>query len=647
MNAGPRRLLAALTAVLAAAVLAPSAAANTEDIIAPSSPPYTPSSGWQAGTCTADAPVCSVATPGQFFENAAGHPQVGFTQFIVRNHPGSLGPILSPEEPIGELKTVHVDLPVGLSVNPQATPQCPTATGESNPGSCPANTKVGQSQITGSVLGVVSPTTIDADVYNIEPPAGEPALFGFSIAGAANVFLRAEVSWDGDYHEGFTIAVPPLPISGILPGGLILKNRLVFDGRSGDGTFITTPSTCFDPETDAGKEQVYSTWLQASSIEEEEDPGYQFPASAEPRLESPLPPGKKPIDCANIPYEPSADVDPGNSRQPTRLRGPPPKSRCPTSSAAAKARARTPERRGSPCRPGSVSTPRRAPGSSPAPTRSSARARRLRSPARRARRSARSRSRPRRCANPTGPSKETSSSAPSSAATPPPGDEYRIFVDAESARYGISVRLLGRVSADPVSGQLTTRFEGLPQVPFSSFVLKLDGGPRATLTSPATCGPHRMVATMTPWSGNPAATPSSEFTLTSAPGGGACPPTLGERPFAPGFEARASDTRAGGFTDLGIDVARSEGDQELKGVEVTLPPGMTAKLAGLRYCPEEAIAAAAANGGLAEAAAPAVPATASSAARRSQPEAAPSPFTSTPARPSSQAPTTGRRCPWR
>ena len=92
----------------------------------------TANSGWQAGTCTKDTPVCSVDTPSQFFETAAAHPQVGFTQFIVKNKPGVVG----PEEPIGELKTVRVDLPVGLSVNPQATPQCPQATFEASAGSC-------------------------------------------------------------------------------------------------------------------------------------------------------------------------------------------------------------------------------------------------------------------------------------------------------------------------------------------------------------------------------------------------------------------------------------------------------------------------------------------------------------------------------
>src|SRR6478609_5259859 len=62
------------------------AGADTGAIIAPSDPQNpTPDSGWQAGTCKEDSPTCSVATPKQFFEQAAGHPPVGFTQFTVKS----------------------------------------------------------------------------------------------------------------------------------------------------------------------------------------------------------------------------------------------------------------------------------------------------------------------------------------------------------------------------------------------------------------------------------------------------------------------------------------------------------------------------------------------------------------------------------
>jgi hypothetical protein len=65
---------------------------------------------------------------------------------------------------------------------------------------------------------------------------------------------------------------------------------------------------------------------------------------------------------------------------------------------------------------------------------------------------------------------------------------------------------------------------------------------------------------------------------------------------------------AGAFSAFQMNTTRQDGEQELKGVEVTLPPGLTAKLAGVTYCPESALAAAAANSGAAEAASPSCPA---------------------------------------
>jgi hypothetical protein len=82
---------------------------------------------------------------------------------------------------------------------------------------------------------------------------------------------------------------------------------------------------------------------------------------------------------------------------------------------------------------------------------------------------------------------------------------------------------------------------------------------------------------------------------------------MGDRPFAPSFAAVGTNPQAGAFTNVNIDVVRSDGNQELKGVDVTLPPGLTAKLAGLVYCPEGALAAAAGNSGVAEAGSPSCP----------------------------------------
>src|SRR6201990_1239712 len=110
-----KRLGTLTTMVAAIALLAltvvPSAGAV--DIIE-SQEPESPAMGWQAGTCTSDAPLkCSTDTPNQFFTQAAGHPPAGFTQIIVKHEPGLLP---GSEDPVGNLKTVLVDLPVGLSV---------------------------------------------------------------------------------------------------------------------------------------------------------------------------------------------------------------------------------------------------------------------------------------------------------------------------------------------------------------------------------------------------------------------------------------------------------------------------------------------------------------------------------------------------
>ncbi len=587
----------AVVLVLGMAFLPSAALGDTAGIIAPSDPENpTVNSGWQAGTCKVDAPAkCSVATPDQFFEEAAGHPQVGFTQFIVKNKPGLVG----PEEPVGSLKTVRVDLPVGLSVNPQATDQCSQGDFESNPTILCAGAAVGESQVTGSVLGVPSPVPLTATVYNIDPPFGEPARFGFNLAGN-NIYLRADVAWDGNYHEGFTIDVPAIP----LVEGLILKNRLVFNGRAGDGTFITTPSTCYDPEQPP-HEHVYSTYLLASSIAEEAQPGYTFPQSAQPPFESPLPEGKLPIDCPGVPYEPGIGVNPGTAQTdspaglsadvevPHILGG-----GLRESSQTKQAKVTLPLGMGinpsaasgglQTCTDAQFGKGTRNPVACPPESKVGVAS--IETPP-----------------LPGGSLNGTVYVGKQESRDPTSGEEYRIFVDVESARYGIAARLVGNVSADPNTGQLTTTFDdkelgGLPQVPFSSFKLDFDDGAHAVLTSPGACGPNKTIAVMTPWSGNPAATPSGDFSLSTAPGGGVCAKTLAGRLFAPSFGAGTNKADAGEYSPLHMNITRSDGNQELKGVDVTLPPGLTAKLAGVRYCQTAQLAAAAASSGLAEAA---------------------------------------------
>jgi hypothetical protein len=624
-----RAVLVASLLALAAAFLAPAASADTNAIIAPSDPDNPqPDSGWQAGTCNFDTPTCNVDSPSaQFFETAAGHPPVGFTQFIVEHQQSPLPPpVGGPEEPVGSLKTVRVDLPPGLTVNPQATEQCTQAEFEGDPASSCPGAAVGTSIVTGSVLGHPSPLPLTATVYNIVPPHGEPARFGFHLAGN-NIYLRADVAWESDFHEGFTIDVPPVP----LIEGLILKNRLVFDGTAGNGTFITTPTTCFG-EASSGSpfKHVYSTWLLASSIAEEEDPSYDFPDDARPPLESRIPPGTSPKECDSIPFDPSIEVDP-NTAQTDSPSGAEVTVELPeitgagnqSTSQTRSARVTLPQGMGlnpsaanglQACTDAQFGKGTRNPVSCPGASRIGT------------------------VEIDTPPLPDGSLSGPVYVGSqlsrdPASGDLYRIFVNAKSDRYGIDARLLGRAHVNPVTGQVTTSFDdgalgsvplpGLPQVPFESFRIELDGGPTAVLTSPPTCGPHEAGTQMTPWSsaqglvpageeGGPAAdasaSASDEFGLSGAPGGVPCAKTLAGRPFAPGFGAGPDSPRAGAFSPLQMNIVRADGNQELKGVDLTLPPGLTAKLAGVSYCPEAALVAAGANSGAAEAASSSCPA---------------------------------------
>ncbi len=581
---------AALVGVLAMAIV-PSARAA--DIIAPQHEPHQTDDGWQAGTCTLDTPPCSVDTPPQWFEQAGGHPPVGFTQIIVKHGPPN-------ESPVGNLKTIRVDLPKGLSVNPQATPQCAVGEGQ-HPDSttCPLGALVGESKvIVSDLLGL--PVPLDVPVYNVVPNQGEPARFGFSLLGT-DVYLEANIAWDGDYHEGFTIHAVnleeeglPVGPAGVLLKVRLLKNRLVFNGRAGDGSFITTPTTCNDP-AQSPFEHVYSTYLRADSYEE---PDPAFPAGS-PLIESPLPPGTMPRECNTIPFGPSVGVEPGTAQtdSPAGAKvtvnvpfepnpGTQAQSYLRTAKVAlAQGMGLNPSAANGlvACTDAQLGKGTTAPVACPPASKVGTVA--IDTPP-----------------LPDGSLNGNVYLGQQLSRDPTSGDEYRIFVDAESSRYGISVRLIGNVSADPQTGQLTTTFAENPQVPFSSFRLQFDGGPKAPLTSPGICGPNTTTSQMTPWSGNAAATPSGGFVLSSAPGGGPCAKTLGDRPFAPSFAARSTNSKGGAFTHFVVNVGRSDGNQELKGIDVDLPPGLSAKLAGVRYCPRAALAAAAANAGAAEAA---------------------------------------------
>jgi len=159
----------------------------------------------------------------------------------------------------------------------------------------------------------------------------------------------------------------------------------------------------------------------------------------------------------------------------------------------------------------------------------------------------------------------------------PFGSLLAIYVVARGS--GVVVKLAGKVSPDPVSGRLTTTFEDQPQLPFSRLHLAFKDGPRAPLSVPSRCGTYVMHAVLTGWNGK-TLTSDSPFTVSGDGRGARCAGPV----FAPGFSAGSTSVRAGGHTSLLVRVTRGDTDQDLVGLKVNAPKGLTGKIAGVPLC---------------------------------------------------------------
>jgi hypothetical protein len=584
-----------------------------------------PEAGWQAGLCSEDeneaGELCSSKTPELFFEQAAGHPPDAFTQIIVKHEEreGILNPAKRERVPLGTAKTFLVELPAGLSVNAQATPQCElevNAEGEESipAAGCPEDTQVGGSIVSSFALGFELPFEEPFPVYNLVPRAGEPARFAFSLGGLTTVILNAGVAWQSDYHEYFTIHIPKIAL---LPEAQLVSDRLFFDGTAGQegsgGAFLTQPSVCGSAAVEPFR-TAFATTLHADSHEEEApEDEYDTLTAAYPPLAflqgsqevvGYLPNAAESKGCANVPFEPTVSTEAGTTST--------------DSPAPATVEVAVPFEPHADVYQSNVKTvklslpqgmglnPAAAPGlgtceEAQFPTHS---------------REATSCPADSRLGSveletpvlPKGSLKGSVYLAKPEGSNPESGKLYRLFLEASSAERGVSVRLIAGISADKTTGKLTATIENAPQVPFESFKLKLDGKAVSPLTSPSTCGPNVTTHEFGAYSGSPdkgATAPG--FTLSGSPTGGNCAKTGAERPFSPAFASAPAQNTAKATTNYTLKVERKDGEQELKGIDVTLPPGTTARLKGVAYCPESAIAAATASTAKAQINAPSCP----------------------------------------
>jgi hypothetical protein len=190
----------------------------------------------------------------------------------------------------------------------------------------------------------------------------------------------------------------------------------------------------------------------------------------------------------------------------------------------------------------------------------------------------------------------------------PFGTLIALYMTVKDPKLGIGIKLAAKVEPDPKTGQLITTVENIPQQPVSHFRLHFREGGRSSLITPELCGDYTTEATLTP-SANPATsiTKTATFHIGSGVGGGPCP-VGATPPFQPGFTAGTENNAAAHYSPFSMRLTRRDGDQDLTRFSAKLPAGLVAKLAGAGECSGAQIAAAKKKTGSEEIANPSCPA---------------------------------------
>ncbi len=535
---------------------------------------------------------------------AGSHP-FQLTTTTVLNAGAETAYLANLEAPVGEVmqpalaKDLHFALPAGLVGNPTQFPQCPERVFDSSGAPCPGDTQLGVTLVT---LGNPLHETVTEPVVNLPPAPGEPARFGFDAEGV-RVLLDASVRTGGDY--GVTVSS-----DNITQLAQFLSAQLTFWGwpadprhdRSRDEPssfnnclFETKVSPASCPKDTATAPFLAlptscgsSTEPFVSTVSGDSWSGPNKPVQQAAPLEYILHDQASPSiafdGCEGLNFEPSIKVTPnseaGSSPSGLNVDVHVPQSSVlvPNGDAESDLKNITvvlPE--------GLQLNPSAADGLGA-------------------------------CSQAqVGLSDDSEAACPDSSKigtvtirtpllpNPLKGFVYlaspqnfmglaenpfsalvAMYVVAKDPVSGVLVKLAGRVSLG-AGGQITTTFENNPQLPFEDAELEFFGGERAPLASPARCGSYTTSASFTPWSGNEAVGSSSTFNVISGPNGSPCASPL---PFSPTLHSSSTNIQAGGFTPLTTTFSREDGQQNLQGLSLHLPAGLSGLLTGVELCSE-------------------------------------------------------------
>jgi hypothetical protein len=509
------------------------------------------------------AEITTTEAENEGFTQAGGRVPFGVTDFKLRTT-GSY-PDKVPTAIATHLRT---DVAPGLATNPFAVPQCSLAnfgTTETSPGSgafpppnC-AGSELGTNQVT-VWLGpeVNSDAPLSGTVYNLEPEEGLASEFGVAINLApllgvevfAHTLIKGNVEWgqqangtnQGDYHDYFEIDVSPhLPL---------VRSRLVFEGTRG-GNFITNATSCPGHNT---------TTLKLTDVE-----------NTVVKKEFTTPIG---LDgCDKVPFDPNLALVPGNPGhdEPDEITTEvsiPRKAEDAIDQAQLKTATVTlPE--------GMTLNPSAAAGLAackPSEARIHSAEKGVGCPA----------------ASELGTVDLNVPTLPDGSlkgkiylggpeSGPITGPPYIIYLDAESQRYGVSVRIKGETIPNEATGRVTTVFDENPEQPFTSAALHFGRGALTPIANPLSCGQAITTGSFVPYTTPEGATKAalSAFTPTG------CPNPI---PFALSQSTTNQTANAGGNTSYTFSLTRPDGNQYLSRVKTTLPPGLVGQIPKATQC---------------------------------------------------------------
>jgi hypothetical protein len=551
----------------------------------------------------------------QAYSQAAGHPPFGITDFEVKT-----SGTFPNKVPLGIVKHVRTDVGVGVSTSPEAMAKCTmkefdasAKEEEAIPGTgfYPApecvetgatNTVIGLNKVVvyagpEGVAPGVSDLPLEGTVYNLEQPQGVASDFGVALKlpveltkGAlekafaekgnplgkpteefleeqqyySHTQILGNVEWAGNYHDYYEINV-----STALP---LIASRLALKGNVGDtgkGGYVTNPSSCVGPgPATTNTVTLESTEGKIGSKQYVTPVGTEGCDGAAPFQIVPfapafaLTPETKQSDQPDgvttelvVPHDPSPTAIDSSQLKTASITLPEGLTLNPSAAAGLGTQACTPAQARLTSREAGVACPEASKIGTVA------------------------------LDVPQLPAGSLQGNlylgGPDSG--PITGPPYTMYIDAESARYGVSVRIKGSATPNPITGQLTASFTENPQQPFSNLTLHFKGGALAPLANPLTCGTATTATSLVPFTGTPAQSPSSSFVVDANNAGAACASPL---PFSLTQGTVNQSPNGGAATSYTLNVTRADGQQYLSQIKTTLPEGLVGLIPTVTQCAE-------------------------------------------------------------